>query len=213
MSAESRSGGGRPRDERIAERVLTATRQLLVDRGLQAMSLDAVAERAGVSRSTIYRRWASSDELVLDAIDDALGQLPGPNPTVASDAFWAELREGLRVAVAGLANPIEHDAIQLWLGRLTHQPRLHRRYWERRIPTAARARDRQPAVRGGTRTYRRRHGRRPTRRHARWAAPLPLLPDPQRTADYRNRRAMARPNSRTRRATPHAPRRSSRPQC
>ncbi len=35
------------------------------------MSLDAVAERAGVSRSTIYRRWASSDELVLDAIDDA----------------------------------------------------------------------------------------------------------------------------------------------
>jgi AcrR family transcriptional regulator len=133
MCAESRSGGGRPRDERIDERVLTAARQLLVDRGLQAMSLDAVAERAGVSRSTIYRRWASSDELVLDAIDDALGQLPGPNPTIASDAFWAELRDGLRVAVAGLSNPIEHDAIQLWLGRLTHQPRLHRRYWERRV--------------------------------------------------------------------------------
>ncbi len=43
------------------------------------------------------------------------------------------MRDGLRVAVAGLSNPIEHDAIQLWLGRLTHQPKLHRRYWERRI--------------------------------------------------------------------------------
>src|SRR5450755_3354969 len=102
MSAESRSGRGRPRDERIGERILTATRQLLVDRGLQAMSLDAVAERAGVSRSTIYRRWASSDELVLDAIDDALGQLPGPEPTVEIDAFWVEVRNGLRVAIAGL---------------------------------------------------------------------------------------------------------------
>ncbi len=97
------------------------------------MSLDAVADIAGVSRSAIYRRWASSDELALDAIDDALGQLPGPDPAMAGEAFWAEVRDGLRVAVAGLSNPIEHDAIQLWLGRLTHQPKLHRRYWERRV--------------------------------------------------------------------------------
>ena len=133
MRAKPRSAGGRPRDARIDERVLSAARQLLVERGVRAMSLDAVADRAGVSRSAIYRRWASSDELTLDALDDALGQLPGPDPTVSPGAFWTEVRDGLHVAVAGLANPIEHDAIQLWLGRLTHQPRLHRRYWERRV--------------------------------------------------------------------------------
>jgi AcrR family transcriptional regulator len=125
--------GGRPRDGRIDERVLKAARQLLTEHGIRGMSLDAVADLAGVSRSAIYRRWASSDELTLDAIDDALGQLPGPDPNVDSGAFWTEVRQGLRVAVAGLANPIEHDAIQLWLGRLTHQPKLHRRYWERRV--------------------------------------------------------------------------------
>jgi AcrR family transcriptional regulator len=97
------------------------------------MSLDAVAERAGVARSTIYRRWSSSDELILDVIDDALGQLPGPDPSIDVDAFWSEVREGLRVAIRGLSNPIERDAIQLWLGRLTHQPKLHRRYWQRRV--------------------------------------------------------------------------------
>ncbi len=133
VSPNPRSGSGRPRDARIDQRVLNAARQLLAARGLRAMSLDAVADLAGVSRSAIYRRWASSDDLVLDAIDDALGQLPGPDPSVAGEAFWTEVREGLRVAVAGLANPIEHDAIQLWLGRLTHQPKLHRRYWERRV--------------------------------------------------------------------------------
>jgi AcrR family transcriptional regulator len=133
MPRTPRSAGGRPRDARIDERVLKAARQLLTEHGIRGMSLDAVADLAGVSRSAIYRRWASSDELTLDAIDDALGQLPGPDPTVDSGAFWTEVRQGLRVAVAGLANPIEHDAIQLWLGRLTHQPKLHRRYWERRV--------------------------------------------------------------------------------
>jgi AcrR family transcriptional regulator len=133
MPRTPRSAGGRPRDVRIDERVLKAARQLLTEHGIRGMSLDAVADLAGVSRSAIYRRWASSDELTLDAIDDALGQLPGPNPNVDSRAFWTEVRDGLRVAVAGLGNPIEHDAIQLWLGRLTHQPKLHRRYWERRV--------------------------------------------------------------------------------
>jgi AcrR family transcriptional regulator len=133
MSPNPRSAGGRPRDAAIDERVLRAARQLLIDRGLRAISLDAVADIAGVSRSAIYRRWASSDELMLDALDDALGQLPGPDPSVASETFWRDVREGLRVAVAGLSNPIEQDAIQLWLGRLAHQPKLHRRYWERRV--------------------------------------------------------------------------------
>lgn len=133
MKRRPRAAGGRPRDAGIDERVLTAARELLVERGLRAMSLDAVADIAGVSRSAIYRRWASSDELVLDAIDDALGQLPGPDPTVTGQAFWPEVRDGVRVAIAGLANPIEHDAIQLWLSRLSHQPKLHRRYWERRV--------------------------------------------------------------------------------
>jgi len=57
----------------------------------------------------------------------------------------------LRVAVAGLSNPVEHGAIQLWLGRLTHQPKLHRRYWEHRVkPRRERAIEsfREAAARG-----------------------------------------------------------------
>ncbi len=143
--------GGRPRDARIDERVLAAARNLLASKGLRAMTLDAVADDAGVSRSAIYRRWASSDELVLDVLDQALGQLPGPDPAVASDVFWSDARKGLRVAVAGLSNPVEHGAIQLWLSRLTHQPKLHRRYWERRVqPRRERAIEslREAAARG-----------------------------------------------------------------
>jgi AcrR family transcriptional regulator len=133
MTTKRRSAGGRPRDARIDERVLTAARDLLVAGGLRAVTLEAVADGAGASRSAIYRRWASTDELVLDVLDDALGQLPGPDPSVDPDTFWTDVREGLRVAIAGLSSPAEHGAIQLWLGRLTHQPKLHSRYWERRV--------------------------------------------------------------------------------
>jgi AcrR family transcriptional regulator len=112
---QMRRRGGRPRDARIDERVLAAARDPLAAKGLRAMTLDAVADDAGVSRSAIYRRWASSDELVLDVLDHALGQLPGLDPSVASEAFWSDVRERLRVAVAGLSNPVEHGAIQLWL--------------------------------------------------------------------------------------------------
>jgi AcrR family transcriptional regulator len=133
MSKNRRSSGGRPRDAGIDGRVLTAARDLLAEKGLRGFTLDAVADAAGASRSAIYRRWASTDELILDALDDALGQLPGPDPSVAPGNFWDEARDGLQTAVDGLSNPVEHGAIQIWLSRLTHQPALHRRYWQRRI--------------------------------------------------------------------------------
>jgi AcrR family transcriptional regulator len=133
MTTNPRPRGGRPRDPAIDERVLAAARDLITKQGLQNFTLDAAAEAAGVSRGAIYRRWASTDELILDVLDDALGQLHGPNPSIPAGQFWEEAREGLETAVKGLANPIEHGAIQIWLSRLTHQPALQRRYWQRRI--------------------------------------------------------------------------------
>jgi AcrR family transcriptional regulator len=110
-----------------------AARELLSARGLRGLTLDAIAEAAGVSRTAIYRRWQSSDDLVLDALDDALGQLTGPDPAVSAEDFWSEVRDGVRTAIAGLSHSIERDAIQFWLSRLSNQPKLHSRYWERRV--------------------------------------------------------------------------------
>ncbi|OBB19161.1 TetR family transcriptional regulator [Mycobacteriaceae bacterium 1482268.1] len=67
------SAGGRPRDTSIDERVLSVTRQLLLEVGWDELSVRLVATRAGVGRSSLNRRWASKAELVLHAI---LGQTP-----------------------------------------------------------------------------------------------------------------------------------------
>jgi AcrR family transcriptional regulator len=62
---------GRPRSETAHQAILEAVAELLMERRLGAISMDAVAERAGVSKATIYRWWPTKETLALDAIYDA----------------------------------------------------------------------------------------------------------------------------------------------
>ncbi len=59
---------GRPRSETAHKAILEAAAELLLARGLAAVSMDAVAERAGVSKATIYRWWPTKETLAMDAL-------------------------------------------------------------------------------------------------------------------------------------------------
>jgi AcrR family transcriptional regulator len=59
---------GRPRSEKAEAAILRAAAELLLDRGLEAVSMDAVAQHAGVSKATIYRWWPTKEALALDAL-------------------------------------------------------------------------------------------------------------------------------------------------
>ena len=70
---------GRPRDPETDRAILRAALKLLTDRGYAGMSVEGVASRAGVGKTTIYRRYSSKVELVaaaLGALRDDLGPLP-----------------------------------------------------------------------------------------------------------------------------------------
>jgi len=73
--AEPRRAPGRPRDTSINERALAATRELLVQRGFDATTIQAVAEHSGVHASAIYRRWPSRIELIEEATFPGLSPL------------------------------------------------------------------------------------------------------------------------------------------
>jgi AcrR family transcriptional regulator len=60
---------GRPRSARADAAIAQATFELLMEHGFTDLSVEAVAERAGVSKATIYRRAASKAELVIQAIE------------------------------------------------------------------------------------------------------------------------------------------------
>jgi AcrR family transcriptional regulator len=59
---------GRPRSEKARLAILEAAADLLLAQGLSAVSMDAVAQRAGVSKATIYRWWPTKETLALDAL-------------------------------------------------------------------------------------------------------------------------------------------------
>jgi AcrR family transcriptional regulator len=59
---------GRPRSAQAHKAIIEATLELLAEEGYQGLSIEAVAARAGVGKTTIYRRWPSKEELVMEAI-------------------------------------------------------------------------------------------------------------------------------------------------
>ncbi|WP_420451399.1 TetR/AcrR family transcriptional regulator [Ilumatobacter sp.] len=66
---------GRPRSEQVGGAVLTAALELAGEVGIAKMSMDELARRADVSKATIYRRWSSKEELVLDALRSAISPI------------------------------------------------------------------------------------------------------------------------------------------
>jgi AcrR family transcriptional regulator len=66
--AEDEPRRGRPRSEKTRTAILKATSELLLEHSLASISMDAVAERAGASKATIYRWWPSKELLALDAL-------------------------------------------------------------------------------------------------------------------------------------------------
>jgi len=72
-------GPGRPRDERADRAIVEATLEVLREVGPTGLSVEEVATRAGVGKATIYRRFPSKEDLVVEAIESLHDPLPAPN--------------------------------------------------------------------------------------------------------------------------------------
>ncbi|MEI8057661.1 MAG: TetR/AcrR family transcriptional regulator [Actinomycetes bacterium] len=71
---------GRPRDQRVDRAIVDSTLQLIADVGPSALSMEEVATRAGVSKATLYRRFATKDDLVVAALASLNELLPTELP-------------------------------------------------------------------------------------------------------------------------------------
>ncbi|OBI35808.1 TetR family transcriptional regulator [Mycobacterium sp. E1386] len=68
-------GTPRRRSEKSRTAIVTATRELLLERGFDGLTIEAVAARAGVGKQTIYRWWPSRPALVADVMLEDADQL------------------------------------------------------------------------------------------------------------------------------------------
>lgn len=63
-----RPGPGRPRRSATGQAILRATRAILAEVGVHGLTVEGAAERSGVAKTTIYRRWRSKEDLALAAL-------------------------------------------------------------------------------------------------------------------------------------------------
>jgi AcrR family transcriptional regulator len=99
---------GRPRSPRAHRAVLEAVIHLLGDRGFGGMSVEAVALRAGVSKATIYRHWASKEALCMEAVACVVVDAPegrGEDPRRELEALLSGFVEALERSQAGRLLP------------------------------------------------------------------------------------------------------------
>jgi AcrR family transcriptional regulator len=116
-----------PRVERSQRAILDATRELLAEEGgLRALTVEGVAARSGVAKTTIYRRWRDKWELALDAV--MIDMVPRFADPVDVGDTRKELITFLHAVVKPLAAPPMGPAMQALVSQIATDPELSRVY-------------------------------------------------------------------------------------
>ena len=117
---------GRPRRAAARQEIVDATLELLAERGFQATTMDAIADRAGVGKNTIYRRWSSKEELIADTLRELTAE-----PDLEGDDLHALLLEHVRDFVRIFADPVIGRILPGLLGELHRNPEFAEAWTDR----------------------------------------------------------------------------------
>ncbi|TKG72257.1 TetR/AcrR family transcriptional regulator [Prauserella endophytica] len=130
MAGAPRPGG---RSAKVRAAVLGAALAELVDAGYHGLTLDGVARRAGVHKTTVYRRWGTRETLLLDAIRER-AQTHVPIPDHGS--LRADLFDLARAAIANLRTPEVGALVRAAVALAPHDPAVARAgtaFWSERL--------------------------------------------------------------------------------
>lgn len=118
---------GRPRDPRIDASILRAAAELLVEIGYANVTMAAVAERAGTTKTALYRRWSSKAELVHEAAFPAT-----PTALVTPSSSFADDVRAMVVATRDVfTTPVVRAALPGLVADMAGDPELNARVMQR----------------------------------------------------------------------------------
>lgn len=137
-STVDKTPAGRPRDPRIDASILRAAAELLVEIGYTNLTMAAIAERAGTTKTALYRRWSSKAELVHEAAFPAT-----PTALVApSSSFADDVRAMVEATRDVFTTPVVRAALPGLVADMAADPALNNRVMQRFSELFAAVRDR-----------------------------------------------------------------------
>jgi AcrR family transcriptional regulator len=122
MTDNTQAVVGRPREVRVDGAILAATLELVAEVGIHDFRMDDVAERAGVGKAAIYRRYRSKDELVTATVAALVSEITVPD----TGSTREDLRALLRGAVEVYGDPIKAGVMPSLVGAMPQRPELAR---------------------------------------------------------------------------------------
>ncbi len=122
------NGPGRPRSPAADRAILQAALKLFIEQGVDGASIEQIAERAGVARTTVYRRWSSKEELLAQAIARARGapERKAMADRIALDSLAKRLVDALAETVTA---PDYRNLMARLAGSVPSCPDLMSTYW------------------------------------------------------------------------------------
>lgn len=122
MPSSTSAKRGRPRDAATHQSILDAANQILSDAGYRGFSIEGVAAKAGVSKTSIYRRWPSKGALLLDLY------MAGMDGAALADLQHLPIRDAfqryLSLSVKRLENPFWTNTIQSLVAEAQADPEM-----------------------------------------------------------------------------------------
>jgi AcrR family transcriptional regulator len=125
MSDTNKKSPGRPRSAQSHQAILQAALELLAEVGFAAMSIDAIAARAGVGKTTIYRRYASKEELVADAIESIRSDIVIPD----TGNLQCDIDNLIENAAQITLSPVGRQTVAMIISSASSNPQFARIYW------------------------------------------------------------------------------------
>lgn len=125
MNHASKKPPGRPRSVQSHQAMLQATLGLLAEVGFDAMSIEAIAARAGVGKTTIYRRYSSKEELVADAIESMREEVLIPD----TGNLWSDIDALIENAAQITLSPLGRQTVAMIISSASSNSGFAQIYW------------------------------------------------------------------------------------
>lgn len=127
MNDGTKKSLGRPRSDKSHQAMLQAALEMLAEVGFDGISIEAIASRAGVGKTTIYRRYSGKAELIADAIESMREEVLIPDTGHLTSDIDKLIENAAQISL----NPLGRQTVSMIISSASSNAEFAQIYWQK----------------------------------------------------------------------------------